>query len=90
MTGDKQLHPYFSNFIDLYGFGNDFHTLFDRGFAGKWTHYEQSLRVPLIIYDPRLAEASRGKVLSEMALNSDLASTMRQKMQEPLTQDKHH
>ena len=25
----------------------------DRGFAGKWSHYEQSLRVPLIIYDPR-------------------------------------
>lgn len=24
-----------------------------RGFAGKWSHYEESLRVPLIIYDPR-------------------------------------
>jgi arylsulfatase A-like enzyme len=48
----------------------------DRGFAGKWTHYEQSLRVPLIIYDPRLPEEHRGQVRSEMALNSDLASTM--------------
>ena len=48
----------------------------DRGFAGKWTHYEQSLRVPLIIYDPRLPKEKRGKVVSEMALNSDLASTM--------------
>ena len=26
----------------------------DRGFAGKWSHYEQSLRVPLIVFDPRL------------------------------------
>lgn len=48
----------------------------DRGFAGKWTHYEQSLRVPLIVYDPRLPEANRGRVVSNMALNSDLASTM--------------
>ena len=51
-------------------------TLGDRGFAGKWTHYEQSLRVPLIIYDPRLPENKRGRVLEELALNSDLASTM--------------
>jgi len=48
----------------------------DRGFAGKWTHYEQSLRVPLIVHDPRLPEAERGRVLSQLALNSDLASTM--------------
>ncbi len=48
----------------------------DRGFAGKWTHYEQSLRVPLIIYDPRLPENKRGRVLEELALNSDLASTI--------------
>jgi len=26
----------------------------DRGTAGKWNHYEQSLRVPLIVYDPSL------------------------------------
>ena len=25
----------------------------NRGFAGKWTHYDESLRVPLIIFDPR-------------------------------------
>jgi arylsulfatase A-like enzyme len=48
----------------------------DRGFAGKWTHYEQSLRVPLIVFDPRLPESRRGRVRSELALNSDLASTM--------------
>jgi len=47
----------------------------DRGFAGKWSHYEQSIRVPLIIYDPRLPGPRRGRVLSELALNVDLPAT---------------
>lgn len=48
----------------------------DRGFAGKWSHYEESLRVPLIIYDPRVPQNQRGKVLDNMALNIDVASTI--------------
>lgn len=63
------------NTIIIYSADNGYY-LGDRGFAGKWTHYEQSLRVPLIIYDPRLREGDRGQVRSEMVLNSDLASTM--------------
>jgi arylsulfatase A-like enzyme len=63
------------NTVIIYTADNGYY-LGDRGFAGKWTHYEQSLRVPLIVHDPRLPEAKRGRVLSEMALNSDLASTM--------------
>ncbi|MDP7496498.1 MAG: DUF4976 domain-containing protein, partial [Roseibacillus sp.] len=47
-----------------------------RGFAGKWTHYDESLRVPLIVHDPRLPEPKRGRVLPEMALNSDLGATI--------------
>jgi arylsulfatase A-like enzyme len=47
----------------------------DRGFAGKWTHYEQSLRVPLIIFDP-LQKEKRGQKLGAMALNIDLGATM--------------
>jgi arylsulfatase A-like enzyme len=47
-----------------------------RGFAGKWSHFEESLRVPLVIYDPRLAADQRGRVVSEMALNVDLPATM--------------
>lgn len=62
------------NTIIVYSADNGYY-LGDRGFAGKWTHYEESLRVPLIIYDPRLANDERGKVRTEMALNSDLAST---------------
>ncbi len=50
----------------------------DRGFAGKWSHYEQSLRVPLIIYDPRQPKEQRGAVRDEMALNIDIPATMLQ------------
>ena len=32
----------------------------ERSFAGKWTHFEESLRVPLIIYDPRRLRDERG------------------------------
>ena len=48
----------------------------DRGFAGKWSHYEESLRVPLIIYDPRLPPRNRGVVANHMALNIDVSATM--------------
>ena len=47
-----------------------------RGFAGKWSHYEESLRVPLIIYDPRADKKQRGKVAKPMALNTDIAPTI--------------
>ncbi len=47
-----------------------------RGFAGKWSHYEESLRVPLILYDPRLPQELRGRVIERMALNIDLPATM--------------
>lgn len=48
----------------------------ERGFAGKWSHYEESLRVPLIICDPRVPESMRGRVLSNLALNLDIAPTI--------------
>jgi arylsulfatase A-like enzyme len=48
----------------------------ERGLSGKWNHFEQSLRVPLIIYDPRVPPAQRGRVMDQMALNIDLAPTI--------------
>ena len=48
----------------------------ERGFAGKWSHYDESLRVPLVIFDPRLPAAQRGKVSPAMALNVDIAPTI--------------
>ncbi len=46
----------------------------DRGFAGKWSHYEQSLRVPLIINDPRAN--SGGLEKRAMVLNVDVPPTI--------------
>jgi len=48
----------------------------ERGFAGKWLMHEPSIRVPLIVYDPRLRPAPGGHVVTEAALNLDLAPTM--------------
>ncbi|MEM7011749.1 MAG: sulfatase-like hydrolase/transferase [Verrucomicrobiota bacterium] len=63
------------NTVVIYTADNGYYRA-DRGFAGKWSHFEQSLRVPLIIYDPRLPEDKRGRVEDAMALNIDLPATM--------------
>lgn len=47
----------------------------EHGFWGKWLPYEESLRVPLIVYDPRLAKNQQGKTRDPMILNIDLAPT---------------
>lgn len=48
----------------------------EHGLAGKWYGYEESIRVPLVVYDPRLPRARRGQVRDEMALNIDIAPTL--------------
>jgi arylsulfatase A-like enzyme len=63
------------NTVIIYSGDNGYY-MGDRGFAGKWSHYEQSLRVPLIIYDPRLAQTKRGVVKTQVALNIDAPATM--------------
>ena len=45
----------------------------EKGLAGKWYAYEQSVRVPLVIYDPR---AAGGNEISQIALNIDVAPTI--------------
>lgn len=62
------------NTIIVYSADNGYH-MGNRGFAGKWSHYEESLRVPLVVMDPRVAEDQRGKVTDAMALNLDLPAT---------------
>ena len=47
----------------------------DRGLADKWYPYEQALRVPLIVRDPRLPARQRGTTSDQMALNIDVAPT---------------
>jgi len=48
----------------------------ERGFADKWYIYEYSIRVPLIVHDPRAAKSRRNQVIAHMALNVDLAPTL--------------
>lgn len=47
----------------------------EKQLGGKWTPYEESLRIPFIIYDPR-QNARKGVVLDEMVLNIDVAPTL--------------
>lgn len=62
------------NTIVVYAADNGYY-MGDRGFAGKWSHHEQSLRVPLIVFDPRQPKSSRGRASDAMALNLDLPAT---------------
>ena len=62
------------NTIVVYSSDNGYY-LGDRGFQGKWSHYDESLRVPLIIRDPRAPRSARGAVVDAMALNVDLPAT---------------
>jgi len=48
----------------------------ERGLADKWLMYEESLRVPLVIDDPRLPLARRGQRVDDMSLNIDFAPTL--------------
>jgi len=48
----------------------------DHGFWGKWLPHEESIRVPLVVHDPRLPTAERGRIRDEMVLNVDLAPTI--------------
>lgn len=50
--------------------------LAEHGMAGKWYPHEESIRVPLFIYDPRLPVESRGLKREEMVLNIDVAPTI--------------
>lgn len=62
------------NTIIIFTGDNGFY-LGEHGLAGKWYGHEESIRVPLIIFDPRKGSV-RGKVSDEIALNIDLAPTI--------------
>lgn len=63
------------NTVVIYTADNGYYRA-ERGFAGKWSHFEQSLRVPMIVFDPRLPEGRRNRTMEEMSLNIDLPATM--------------
>ena len=48
----------------------------ERGLADKWYPYEESIRVPLVVHDPRMPAAAKGKTNGDFVLNVDLAPTI--------------
>lgn len=48
----------------------------EHGLSGKWFMYEESIRVPLVIYDPRREKQDHVPTRDEMVLNIDLAPTI--------------
>ena len=46
----------------------------EHGLAGKWYGHEESIRVPMLVYDPR--NPNGGTILKQMALNIDIAPTI--------------
>ncbi|MFK7910063.1 MAG: sulfatase/phosphatase domain-containing protein, partial [Akkermansiaceae bacterium] len=68
-------HGLEKNTIVIYTADNGFY-MGNRGFAGKWSHYEESLRVPMIIFDPRAEGSSKGRTFSQLVTNLDLPATM--------------
>ena len=48
----------------------------ERGLSDCWLLYEDSIRVPLVVMDPRLDQSRRGVRLDEMALNIDISPTI--------------
>ena len=63
------------NTVIIYTGDNGFY-LNEHGLAGKWFMHEESIRVPLIVYDPRVPAARQGARVKPMTLNIDLAPTM--------------
>lgn len=56
--------------------GDNGYFLGERGYAGKWTLHEHSIRVPLIIYDPRQPQSTRSKTYSKLVLSVDVTPTI--------------
>jgi arylsulfatase A-like enzyme len=63
------------NTVVIYSADNGYY-MGDRGFQGKWSHYDQSIHVPLIVSDPRMKSELRGRVLKETSVNLDIPATI--------------
>ena len=56
--------------------GDNGMSLGEKGIEGKWFGQEESIRVPLIIKDPRSADKIKQYKAGQMALNIDIAPTI--------------
>lgn len=63
------------NTVIILGSDNGFF-LGERQQAGKWYIQEESIRVPLVIHDPRLPATVHGQRVSQMVLNLDIPATI--------------
>ena len=63
------------NTVIIFTSDNGFY-LGEHGLAGKWFMHEESIRLPLVIYDPRLPSRLRGRKVKELVLNIDIAPTI--------------
>jgi len=63
------------NTIIIFMGDNGFY-LGEHGMEGKWFGHEESIRVPLIIYDPRKGNEFKNMVSDQIALNIDIAPTI--------------
>lgn len=48
----------------------------DHGLAAKWWMFEESIRIPLIIYPPRHMTTAMARISDKVALNIDIAPTI--------------
>jgi arylsulfatase A-like enzyme len=65
----------YDNTVIIYTSDNGFF-LGEHGMAGKWLMYEESIRTPLIIHDPRVKETEKGQRRENITLNIDIAPTV--------------
>ena len=63
------------NTVIVFTSDNGFY-LGEHGLAGKWYMHEESIRLPLVIHDPRLSSQQKGRKVSELALSIDIAPTI--------------
>jgi arylsulfatase A-like enzyme len=48
----------------------------EHGLGGKWLLYEESIRVPIVIFDPQMPKKLKGAKPDNLALNIDIAPTI--------------
>ena len=70
----KEQGAYENTLIVFTGDNGYFHG--EHGLADKWYPYEESLRVPLVVRDPRMRPGQRGRTSDAMVLNIDVAPTL--------------
>ncbi len=64
-----------NNTVVIFAGDNGFY-LAEHGLAGKWYGHQESVRIPIFIYDPRLPDKKKGISVEHMVLNIDLAPTI--------------